>query len=155
MKFIAFLLMIVPSWAWAPSMSKTARVSTKLEMSNLNRRELMGAALAGIVALQAQEAFAFSQQLDDYAVEPGQQATDGRIDVNGAFVGEYKQFPGFFPHAAGKIASNGPYTEVQDIYDIPGLTEHDVDMFKKYEDNLSVLPPGRLFNERINARVST
>lgn len=65
------------------------------------------------------------------------------------------QFPGMFPHAAGKIASNGPYTTVDDIYKIEGLTAHDIAMFKKYQSEMTVNPPGRVFAERINARVST
>lgn len=60
-----------------------------------------------------------------------------------------------FPHAAGKLASNGPYTSVKEIYKIPGLTEHDVQVFKKYEKYFTANPPGRAFYERINARVST
>ena len=60
-----------------------------------------------------------------------------------------------FPHAAGKIASNGPYVSVQDIYSIPGLTDHDKLLFKKYEHYFTANPPGRAFDERINARVST
>jgi len=55
---------------------------------------------------------AFSQQLDDNIVEPSQQPTNGKVDLNGAFIGDYKQFPGMYPHAAGKIASNGPYSSV-------------------------------------------
>ena len=69
--------------------------------------------------------------------------------------GDYKVLPGFFPHAAGKIASNGPYERVGDIYKIKGLTENDKAMFKKYERAFTVNPPGRVFDERINARVST
>jgi photosystem II PsbU protein len=64
-------------------------------------------------------------------------------------------FPGMFPHAAGKIASNGPYEKVKDIYKIEGLTKNDVAMFKKYESNFTANPPGRVFGERINGRVST
>lgn len=60
-----------------------------------------------------------------------------------------------FPHAAGKIASNGPYESVKDLYNIPGLTENDKKLFKKYEYAFTVNPPGRAFDERINARVST
>jgi len=30
-----------------------------------------------------------------------------------------------YPTAAGKIASHGPYDKVKDIYDIPGITDHD------------------------------
>jgi photosystem II PsbU protein len=60
-----------------------------------------------------------------------------------------------YPHAAGKIASNGPYKKVSDIYKIEGLTKNDVTLFKKYEKLFTVHPPGRAFLERINARVST
>jgi len=60
-----------------------------------------------------------------------------------------------FPTAAGKIASHGPYKTVKDIYKIEGLKESDVKLFKKYESNFTVNPPGRAFTERINARVST
>ena len=69
--------------------------------------------------------------------------------------GEYKQFPGMFPHAAGKIASNGPYDKVSDIYKIEGLTANDKKVFKMYQSEWTANPPGRMFDERINARVST
>ena len=52
-------------------------------------------------------------------------------------------------------ASHGPYANVKDIYGIPGLSDHDRAMFKKYERELTVLPPGRMFKERINQRQST
>ena len=55
----------------------------------------------------------------------------------------------------GIIASNGPYNSVQDIYKLDGLTSNDVKMFKKYEREFTVNPPGRMFDERINERVST
>ena len=64
-------------------------------------------------------------------------------------------FPGFYPHAAGMIASNGPYNSVDDIYKIEGLTDRDKALFRKYQKAFTVLPPGRMFDERINQRVST
>jgi len=84
-----------------------------------------------------------------------------------------------YPAAAGKIASHGPYQSVKvckentydlahsniihanalnsikDIYNIPGVTANDKAMFKKYQAELTVLPPGRMFKERINQRQST
>lgn len=113
---------------------------------------LMGTAAIGAFP---KFAYAFSQQLDDYAHEPSQQATNGKFDLNSAFVGDYKVLRGMFPSAAGKIASHGPYKKVRDIYKIPGLTDHDLAMFKMYEKEFTVNAPGRSFNERINARVST
>lgn len=60
-----------------------------------------------------------------------------------------------FPHAAGKLASNGPYKTVKDIYKIQGLTERDKQLFRQYEREFTTNPPGRAFKERINGRVST
>lgn len=129
----------------------------------------------------------FDEKIEE-VYEPAQQATDGRLDLNSAFVvrninmkcvgttpgvsrlsneclhslhslslqkGDYKYLPGMFPHAAGKLASNGPYMKVSDIYKIPGLTDNDKQLFKKYEKFFTANPPGRAFDERINARVST
>lgn len=69
--------------------------------------------------------------------------------------GDYKALRGLYPHAAGKLASNGPYYSVKEIYKIPGLTDNDVALFKKYDKYFTVNPPGRAFHERINNRVST
>lgn len=146
---------ILLSWNQALAFLMTPRQSkagntVALEAS---RRDALGVIGASMFVPQA--ASAFSQQLDDYAWEPQQQATNGRLDLNAAFVGEYKQLRGMFPHAAGKIASNGPFTSVKDIYKIPGITSNDIALFKKYESEFTVNPPGRAFYERINARVST
>mmetsp|Transcript_5973 Transcript_5973/g.13693 ORF Transcript_5973/g.13693 Transcript_5973/m.13693 type:complete len:157 (-) Transcript_5973:1350-1820(-) len=92
---------------------------------------------------------------DEINYEPSQQAHGDLLDVNNAFVVDYKQYPGMYPTAAGKIASHGPYNNVKDIYDIPGVTEHDKYIFKRYETEMTALPPGRMFDERINQRQST
>jgi len=151
---------ILLSWgamvlAFVPATYPQIKVKTQLEMST--RRDVLGSLLLGAsaVLIPIKDANAFSQQLDDYAYEPQQQATDGKLDLNAAFVGEYKSLRGMFPTAAGKIASHGPYESVKDIYKIPGLTENDIKLFKKYEKEFTVNPPGRTFDERVNGRVST
>jgi hypothetical protein len=57
--------------------------TTKLAM--VSRRNVIGSAMAAGLMIP-QVAGAFSQQLDDYAFEPQQQATDGKLDLNSAFV---------------------------------------------------------------------
>ena len=37
--------------------------------------------------------------------EPSQAATSNKIDINGAIIKDYMQFPGMYPSAAGKIVS--------------------------------------------------
>ena len=37
--------------------------------------------------------------------EPSQQSTSDKVDINGAIIVDYMQFPGMYPRAAGKIVS--------------------------------------------------
>jgi photosystem II PsbU protein len=47
-----------------------------------------------------------------------------------------------YPGAAGKIASNKkPFKTVADVYSIPGLTEKEKAVIKKYESRFVVLEP--------------
>lgn len=82
---------ILLSWgamtlAFVPATAPLVKVKTQLELST--RRDVLGSLLIGAsaVMIPAKEASAFSQQLDDYAFEPQQQATDGKFDLNAAFV---------------------------------------------------------------------
>jgi len=84
-----------------------------------------------------------------------QQAPSGKLDLNNALVTDYKKLPGMYPHAAGLIASNGPYNSVNDVFRLAGATKSDKMLFRKYKRSFVALPPGRTFYERINARQST
>jgi photosystem II PsbU protein len=57
-----------------------------------------------------------------------------RIDVNNTNVRAFRQYPGLYPTLAGKIVANAPYKDVNDILDIPGLTEEQKDLL---QSNLS------------------
>jgi DNA uptake protein ComE-like DNA-binding protein len=128
------------------------------QLSAMSRREALLATSAVIFGTSwRKEAAATSNTFmnEEVNFEPSQQKRGDKIDINGAFVTDYKQLSGMFPHAAGMIASHGPYKKVGDIYNIPGLTEDDKAAFKRHEKELTVLPPGRMFKERINQRQST
>jgi len=154
LRVLVSALFLSSSMGFSPMKETMSKTTVDIETS---RREVFSTSvvsLLGFLSLPS-KSNAFSQQLPDDQVEESQLPTDGKIDVNNAFVGEYMQFRGMFPHAAGKIASNGPYKSISDIYKIKDLTQHDIQMFKKYQRELTVNPPGRAFHERINARVST
>ena len=74
--------------------------------------------------------------ISDYEVVPQQMAGSGKIDVNNAFVTDYKQLPGMYPRAAGLIASHGPYNSVGDLFKIDSANDHDKQLFKKYKSSL-------------------
>ena len=72
--------------AFVPAIAPTTRVTTHLDMST--RRDVLGSIIlgAGAAMMPVKSASAFSQQLPDNAFEPQQQATDGKLDLNAAFV---------------------------------------------------------------------
>jgi len=63
------------------------------------------------------------------------------VDVNNANVRVYLKMPGLYPTIAGKIASNGPYNSVGDIYNIKGLTGKEKEILKKYESRFVAKSP--------------
>ena len=74
-----------------------------------------------------------------------------KIDLNNANVRAYLKVPGFYPSIAGKIASQGPYKTVADVYNIQGLTSKEKDVIKKEEGRLLVLDvKPEYFIDRIN-----
>lgn len=156
---LSLVLCLIPAIAAFAPVQKPVRTSSKLEATT-RRDVLLGIAAATAAAAQpalAKQAGIGSDWgfIDDEVVA-AQQPTGDRVDVNNAAINEYMQFRGMYPSAAGKIASNGPYQSVKDIYKIPGLSENDKKMFKKYEKDLTANQAQyRTFTERINSRVST
>lgn len=156
MRFTALVLLPLTAMAFAPR-PQTTKVQTKLDMTK--RRDVLATGAGIVFALTRPKAAAAGTANpfleEEVNFEPSQMPSGDKIDINGAFVTDYKALPGFYPHAAGKIASNGPFEKVSDIYKIKGLTKNDIKVFKKYEKELAVLPPGRMFDERLNQRQST
>mmetsp|Transcript_62361 Transcript_62361/g.141040 ORF Transcript_62361/g.141040 Transcript_62361/m.141040 type:complete len:171 (-) Transcript_62361:217-729(-) len=150
-------------YSWSPEQKVKARKHPRIE-TNLDRRSFSVVALGTLLVAPASAFASYSPWLSDYVrgdlISPGsepisaQQARPDKLDLNSAPIQEYKPLAGMYPHAAGKIASNGPYNDVKDIYKIQGLSKRDIELFKKNENLFTVLPPGRMFVERLNSRQS-
>jgi photosystem II PsbU protein len=63
------------------------------------------------------------------------------VDINNANVRVYLKMPGMYPTVAGKVASNGPYASVADVFNIPGLSQQEKDILKKYENRFVAKKP--------------
>lgn len=61
--------------------------------------------------------------------------------MNNANVRAYLRMPGMYPAAAGKIVTHGPYKSVGEVYNIPGMTQAEKDVIKKYESRFTVREP--------------
>lgn len=114
--------------AFAPNGS-VSRPATELAAE---RREFMSSAAAalGVAGLAA-----FAPEAKAIRDYEGIEFLGGgsQVDINNANIRVYLKMPGLYPGVAGKIASNGPYKTVGDLYNIKGLSAPEKDMIKKYE----------------------
>jgi photosystem II PsbU protein len=115
----------------APSAQQRAPTSLEAE-----RRDFLSGLAAGAVALSPLAANA----VRDYE-NLGYLGGGEIVDINNANVRVYLKMPGLYPSVAGKIASNGPYNSVSEIYNIPGLSGKEKDLMKKYESRFTAKSP--------------
>ena len=110
------------------------------------RQQVASAAAAGAVALCPLAAGAMVDYNDVQYL-----GGSDKVDLNNATVQAYRQFPGMYPNAAGQICTHGPYKNVSEIYDIPGLKDEIKAILKKYEANFVCLPANpAYFIDRVN-----
>jgi photosystem II PsbU protein len=61
-----------------------------------------------------------------------------KVDLNNSNIRAFRQYPGFYPTLARLIVNNAPYKEVQDVLDIPGLTDQQREVLRKNLDQFTV-----------------
>jgi photosystem II PsbU protein len=64
-----------------------------------------------------------------------------KIDLNNANMIAFTDCPGFYPTLAKLIVTNGPYQKVEDVLELPGLSERQQKMLKANLDNFTVTDP--------------
>ena len=72
-------------------------------------------------------------KVDDKRAETG-----GKIDVNNTNIRAFRVYRGFYPNLAAKIVNNGPYDKVEDVLDIPGLSDRQKERLQANLDNFVV-----------------
>ncbi len=73
-----------------------------------------------------------------------------KIDLNNANVRSFRDLRGFYPTLAAKIARNGPYEKVEDVLNIPGLSERLKSRLQANLDKFTVTKPSDAFNQEAN-----
>ncbi|ACB51973.1 photosystem II 12 kD extrinsic protein [Crocosphaera subtropica ATCC 51142] len=76
-----------------------------------------------------------------------------KIDLNNEDVRGFRQLRGFYPNLAAKIIKYSPYDSVEEVLDIPGLSERQRQRLEANLDKFVVTPPSSELNEggdRIN-----
>ncbi|MGD1898331.1 MAG: photosystem II complex extrinsic protein PsbU [Phormidesmis sp.] len=64
-----------------------------------------------------------------------------KIDVNNTNIASFRKFRGLYPTIAGKVVSNAPYDNVDDILDIDGLSAVERDRLQKNMDIFTISAP--------------
>ena len=64
-----------------------------------------------------------------------------KLDLNNTNVQAFADYPGLYPTIAGKVLTNAPYSSVEDVLNIPGLTDRQIEILKANLDNFTVSEP--------------
>jgi len=76
-----------------------------------------------------------------------------KIDLNNTNIAAFQQYPGLYPTLAKKIIANAPYKKVEDVLNLPGLSDKQIKRLQANFDNFTVTEYEPNFNEgddRIN-----
>ena len=79
-----------------------------------------------------------------------------KIDVNNSHIREFRDLRGFYPNLASAIIKNAPYDNVEEVLDIPGLSERQKERLQANLDKFTATPPSKEMTEgddRINPGV--
>ena len=64
-----------------------------------------------------------------------------KLDVNNTNVAAFRKYRGLFPTIAGKIIRNAPYESLEDILNIPGLSDVEKSRIQENMDIFTISPP--------------
>lgn len=61
-----------------------------------------------------------------------------KVDLNNSNIRAFRQYPGLYPNLARLIINNAPYEDVQDVLNIPDLTEQQRELLRNNLDHFTV-----------------
>jgi photosystem II PsbU protein len=80
--------------------------------------------------------------VDEKRVELGD-----KIDLNNTNVRAFTRYPGMYPNIASMIIRNAPFNSVDDVFNMPGLTERQKEVLRSYQNILTVTDPDDALTE--------
>lgn len=125
--------------AFAPVVVANAKKSGRDTRLMMDRRSFVNAiSAAAILSTASAPAFALSSIPADNEIVKEQRTVTAKLDVNNAPVADYMKFPGLYPTIGGKIANNGPYKSVNDVYKV--LNKAEQSTLKQFASELTATP---------------
>ncbi|WP_088892970.1 photosystem II complex extrinsic protein PsbU [Leptolyngbya ohadii] len=108
----------------------------------MNANSLLWSASGNGMAPLLAEASVRNRADDKLATEFGK-----KIDLNNTNVRAFLQYRGLYPTLARKIVQNAPFENIEDVLDMPGLTEQQKEILRDNLSNFTVSPPEDTFVE--------
>ncbi|MEM8721788.1 MAG: photosystem II complex extrinsic protein PsbU [Cyanobacteria bacterium P01_G01_bin.39] len=109
----ALLVVIVGSWGFAPNAQGSE---------------------TGLISFQSSTLLARVNTAD----AKRQELIKGKLDLNNSDVREFRRLRGFYPSLASKIIQNAPYDSVEDVLNIPGLSDSQMERLQANLDEFFV-----------------
>jgi photosystem II PsbU protein len=70
-----------------------------------------------------------------------------KIDINNTNIRQFRKFRGLYPTLAAKIVNNAPYEKVEDLLNLPDLTDSQKQRLEENFENFIVTPQEPFLNE--------
>jgi photosystem II PsbU protein len=70
-----------------------------------------------------------------------------KIDLNNTNIRAFMEYPGLYPTLARKILQYAPFEKVDDVFDIPGLNERQMETLRANIGNFTISAPEDTFVE--------
>jgi photosystem II PsbU protein len=70
-----------------------------------------------------------------------------KIDLNNTNVRAFRRYPGMYPTLATKVVDNAPYEKVEDVLNIPGISERQKETLQANLDKFTVTQVDITFTE--------
>ncbi len=64
-----------------------------------------------------------------------------KVDLNNSSVLAFRRYRGLYPTVARKVIENAPFDTVEEVLNIPGLSDRELDILKANLDNFVVTSP--------------
>jgi photosystem II PsbU protein len=81
------------------------------------------------------------------AVDDKRAVVGNKIDLNNTNVRAFLQYPGLYPTLARAIVKNSPYEKVEDVLDLPGLSDRQKETLQANFKNFTVTEPDSALTE--------
>jgi len=118
-------------------------------------RRLVMVTLAALIVLGTVLTATLGAASPSYAAEELRNAVDAKLkteygqklDLNNANVQAFRKYRGMYPTLAGKVLQNAPFNAVEDVLEMPELSEREIEILQMNLPNFTVTPPTAAFVE--------